>query len=49
MSGYGVASNPAEAVEWFRRGADRGLHAGIDGMTYLSVHRRRDWLTITRR
>jgi TPR repeat protein len=25
MSGYGVASNPEEAVDWFRRAADRGL------------------------
>ncbi len=31
------------------RGARRGIRAGADGLTYLSVHRRRDGLTISRR
>lgn len=31
------------------RGARRRIRAGADGMTYLSVHRRREGLTITRR
>jgi quercetin dioxygenase-like cupin family protein len=31
------------------RGARRGIRADGDGLTYLSVHRRRDGLTITRR
>ena len=31
------------------RGARRGIRAGDDGLTYLSVHRRRDGVTISRR
>ena len=36
-------------VAHIERGARRGVVAGAGGLTYLSVHRRRDGLSITRR
>lgn len=36
-------------VVQIERGARRSIAAGPDGVTYLSVHRRRDGLSITRR
>jgi len=46
--GRSVALRPGVVVQ-IERGARRRVVAGTDGVTYLSVHRRRDGLTITRR
>src|SRR5690606_21515316 len=39
----------AGVVAHVAKGTTRSLHAGDDGLTYLTVHRRRDPLSITRR
>ncbi len=46
--GRPVALRPGVVVQ-IERGARRSVVASPDGVTYLSVHRRRDGLSITRR
>jgi quercetin dioxygenase-like cupin family protein len=48
VDGRVIPLRPGVVVQ-VERGADRGFRAGSEGVTYLSVHRRRDGLTITRR
>ncbi len=37
---------PSGALLWLPRGAERGLSAGQDGMSYLTVHRRRPGMQV---
>ncbi|MET9924000.1 MULTISPECIES: hypothetical protein [unclassified Streptomyces] len=46
-AGDGEVELGASAVVWLPRTSRRGLAAGPDGITYLTVHRRRPGLAIT--
>ena len=48
VDGGDVPLRPGVVVQ-VPKGARRGIRSGSDGLTYLSVHRRRDGLSISRR